>query len=254
MSEPASPHLSVQVHQRVGSLILDVDFHLTQPWTILFGPSGSGKTTILRAICGLSVPDRAKIVLLRHGQPQIVTDTAINLAFPPHARNMPLVAQRSPLFPHRTVRENVAYGAGRTSAAGRVSATVDSTIQQLGLTQLVSRMPASLSGGERQRVAIARAVAAACSMTPPGLLLLDEPFTGLDLPLRDELIAALTGLCRAQGIDVLSVTHDISEAFQLEAEVIKLADGRITAQGPAAEVLAAERARLLAQLNVTTAP
>jgi ABC-type sulfate/molybdate transport systems ATPase subunit len=105
-------------------------------------------------------------------------------------------------------------------------------------------MPAQLSGGEAQRVNLARAVAAR-----PRLLLLDEPFTGLDLALRSGLIEHLLGWQQQTGVPILSVTHDVAEVFQLGAEVIQLRDGRVAAQGPVAEVLATDRERLLAELG-----
>jgi len=111
------------------------------------------------------------------------------------------------------------------------------------------KLPAELSGGEAQRVNLARAAAAST-----GLLLLDEPFNGLDLTLRSDLMHDMQAWAAKRNLCVLSVTHDIAEAFQLNAEVIKLSHGRITAQGPAAQVLAEERTRLLTQLNPTPNP
>jgi molybdate transport system ATP-binding protein len=111
------------------------------------------------------------------------------------------------------------------------------------------RMPAELSGGEAQKAAVARAVASAAIGLERNVLLLDEPFNGLDLRVRDELLIRLRDWLAVWKIPVLSVTHDVAEAFQLGAEVIKLAEGRVVAQGPVEVVLAEERARLLAQLN-----
>jgi molybdate transport system ATP-binding protein len=108
-----------------------------------------------------------------------------------------------------------------------------------------------LSGGERQRVAIARAATAAVSLHSGSILLLDEPFTGQDVQLRDELIEELRGWLALAGRPVLSVTHDVGEAFQVDTEVIKIAEGRVIQQGPVAEVLSGERERLLEQLNAS---
>src|SRR5207253_9824447 len=113
----------------------------------------------------------------------------------------------------------------------------DSIGRTFQLDALLEKRPALLSGGEAQRVSLARAL-----MVPNArLLLLDEPFTGLDLPLRDALIAALLGWQRTTGTPILSVTHDVAEAFQLNAEVLRLDTGRIVAQGHVTQVLAAER-------------
>jgi molybdate transport system ATP-binding protein len=112
-------------------------------------------------------------------------------------------------------------------------------------------MPRELSGGESQRVSVARAVVAAATFRGPGpaLLLLDEPFSGLDLRLRDELLLELHAWLARRKIPVLSVTHDVGEAFQLGAEIIKIAGGKVVAQGPVGDVLAEERRRLMEQLR-----
>ncbi len=109
--------------------------------------------------------------------------------------------------------------------------------------------PQELSGGERQRVAVVRAAAAAVSLGPGTLLLLDEPLTGLDLARQEELLDELRLWLAENGVPVLSVTHDIGEAFQLGAEVIRIADGKVVAQGPVTAVLADDRQRLMDQLR-----
>ncbi len=253
MPEPASPHLSVQLRHRIGALQIDVAFQLTQPWTILFGPSGSGKTTILRAIAGLLHPDDAHIVSTTVPGTSLessatLADTRGGILIPPHKRGVRLAAQQPSLFPHMTVFENLMYGAPIALNRYHMTHWVDTARQELdgfGLSHLSGNRPDRLSGGEAQRLNLARAVAA----TGSHLLLLDEPFTGMDDATRDRLLGYLK--CKLAGnlTPVLSVTHDIAEALQLNAEVIKLSEGRIVAQGPAATVLAEERSRLLAQLN-----
>jgi molybdate transport system ATP-binding protein len=239
LPEPAPAHLSVQLRHRIGALQIDVAFQLTQPWTILFGPSGSGKTTILRAIAGLLRPDHARIAA---DQSLTLADTEAGVFLPPHMRLIPLAPRQPSLFPHMTIRENLNYGK-------RSSAEAD-LLSDFRIAHIADKRPANLSGGEAQRVTLARTIAA----TGCRLLLLDEPFTGLDLNLRDDLIANLLAWQQQHRTPILSVTHDIAEAFQLNAEVIKLSEGRITAQGPAATVLAEERARLLTQLNPAPNP
>jgi molybdate transport system ATP-binding protein len=128
---------------------------------------------------------------------------------------------------------------------------VEEVMRLFGLTRLADRMPRALSGGEKQRASVARAVVSAITFEVPGtaLLLLDEPFSGLDNAMRDDLVVELREYLRRWKTPVLSVTHDIGEAFQLGAEVIKIADGRVVLQGPAPTVLAGDRERLLEQLN-----
>jgi len=128
----------------------------------------------------------------------------------------------------------------------RDPAEIDNILSLFRLSHLQSKLPNALSGGEAHRVNVARAIT---WTNHGGLLLLDEPFAGMDTALRDDIVPALQAWLTQRDICVLSVTHDVAEAFQLGAEVIKIADGKVVAQGPAALVLADERQRLLHQLN-----
>ncbi len=256
MGSGSQPHLSFVMKHRIGVLEIDAAFELTQAWSLLFAPSGAGKTTILRAIAGLLQPQHARI-LVRHrivpsNAPPVTTesvliDTAASISIPPHRRIVRMISQNAALFPHLSVLQNIRYKFLRADRDRNESQQFDDYLQSLlalcRVEHLTAKMPAQLSGGERQRVALARSLAAGGS-----LLLLDEPFTGLDAALRDQLITDLRVWLAQRSIPVLSVTHDVSEAFQLDAEVLKLHAGRITAQGPASVVLAEERVRLLKQL------
>jgi molybdate transport system ATP-binding protein len=246
--------LSVQLRHRIGALKIDVEFELTKPWTILFGPSGSGKTTILRAIAGLLRPDFARIVsrdLADAGEQQSVTlvDTERGVFLPAHRRAVRFAPQQAALFPHLTVLENLTYGLrpGRKTADEMTvsESEIGHLLSSFRIAELASKRPVELSGGEAQGVNLARAVVAGNGH----LLLLDEPFSGLDMPQRDELVGSLLQRqSDAAAGQILSVTHDVGEAFQIEAEVIRIADGRMVAHGPVKVVLAEERKRLLAQL------
>ena len=248
MSE-TTPHLSVRIQHRLGALELDVAFTLTQPWTVLFGPSGSGKTTVLRAIAGFVRPDAARIVSCFYGRDFVMTDTAQKIFVKPHERSVRVAGQGAALFPHLTVRENIAFGARSQMKGTTAAEIVQEAIARFQLPGMAEKFPSMLSGGERQRVAIARAATAAVSLGEGSILLLDEPFTGQDVRLRDELIEELRGWLALMERPVLSVTHDVGETFQLGTEVIKIADGRVVQQGPVVEVLALERERLLEQLS-----
>lgn len=255
MLKPLAPVHAVRIRHRVGALNLDVDFTLTKRWTILFGPSGSGKTTILRIIAGLVRPDHARIVSTvcpgtDHERSFTFVDTDAGVFLPPHKRIVRLAPQHAALFPHLTALENMKYGMHLFVRDDEEAAARDRAIANLLTSfniQNVARKRASeLSGGEAQRVNLARAVATGGGR----LLMLDEPFTGLDVALRDELIANLLQRQNERHRpQTLSVTHDVAEAFQLGAEVIKIADGKVVAQGPVEVVLADERIRLLAQLG-----
>jgi molybdate transport system ATP-binding protein len=233
----AATHTSVRVAHRIGALQIDVEFALSKPWTVLFGPSGSGKTTLLRAIAGLLRPAAGRIVC--SGDTQF--DSTAGVFVPAHLRRIPMAAQQASLFPHKTLRENVGYA---NPAHGAIGAD-DALWTGFELTDLLGSVPATISGGEAQRVNLARAVAAPKSR----LLLLDEPFTGMDAARRDRLLPWLRGLLRERGVPVLSVTHDVAEAYELGAEVIELAEGKIVQQGLVEVVLATQRDRLLRQLG-----
>jgi molybdate transport system ATP-binding protein len=241
-------HLSVQIKHRLGALRFDLAFELTRPWTVLFGPSGSGKSTVLRAIAGLVRPDEARIVA-RVGRVagdgvEVLTETLRGVFVAAHLRPVRWSAQGSMLFPHLTVWENVEYG---VAGAGAAKEIVGEVMERLQLNELAKKMAWELSGGERNRVTLGRAIAS--TMTGEYLLLLDEPFVGLDLRLRDELLGETRSWLEEKKTPVLSVTHDVGEAFQLGAEVIRISDGKVLRQGPAEEVLAEERDRLLGQLS-----
>jgi molybdate transport system ATP-binding protein len=232
--------LEVEIEHRVGTLALDVNFALTKPWTVLFGPSGSGKTTVMRAIAGFVRPDAGWIV---RGESVLVNREA-GIWVPAHARPVRTAGQVARLFPQMTVMENVLYGVG-----AKADGVVDEVMGLFRLRELAGRMPRALSGGESQRVSVARAVVSAVTLGGPALLLLDEPFGGLDLKLRDELVVELRDWLGRWKVPVLSVTHDVGEAFLLGAEVIKIAEGRVVQHGPVEVVLAEERRRLVERLR-----
>ena len=215
--------VEVDVRHRLGTLELNTAFRAMAPWTVLFGPSGSGKSTILRTIAGLVRPDEGSVAVLGE---KVVGD---GVWVPAHLRRVRWAGQRAALFPRKTVGENLAMGGG-----GEVERALD----VFGLRALKGRRPGELSGGERQRVSVVRAAIGAQGK----VLLLDEPFAGLDAGVREELIAGLREWLG--GTPVISVTHDVGEAFLLGAEVVRVDSGRVVGQGPVGEVLGEERDRL----------
>lgn len=179
----------------------------------LLGPSGGGKTTVLRCIAGLEDITAGEIRL---------GDAVVSRAgytAPPQSRRIGMVFQEYALFPHLSVAGNIAFGlAGMTAAAKRDR--IDELLAVVGLTGMGERYPHELSGGQQQRVALARALA-----PRPQLLLLDEPFSNLDVALRERLSGEVRDILKAQATAALVVTHDQHEAFALADRIGILHDG-----------------------------
>ncbi len=185
--------------------------------TALLGPSGCGKTTLLRMVAGLEVPSRGKILL---GGRDIT-------AMPAHKRKFGMVFQSFALFPHLSVRDNVAYsltiaGTGKTEAAQ----TANRLLDLVQLSAFGDRRIGELSGGQRQRVAIARALA-----QEPEVFLLDEPMSALDAKLREEMQVELRLLQQRLGITTIVVTHDQREAMTMADNIVVMSDGRVEQMG-----------------------
>ena len=231
--------LSFSLDARCGSFHLQVECTFASDWTVIFGPSGAGKSTLLRLLAGLDRPIQGRIVL----DGRALTETADGLRIPPGRRQTSLVSQQPALFPHLTAAANVAYGLRNFDRAARAR-RVDEMLDLVGAADLAARRPQDLSGGQAQRVALARALAPA-----PRLLLLDEPFSALDGVASDALLVRLQTWLRDRKVQAVVATHDATDALATSAEVLLLRDGRLTALGPAAQVLASERERLLSRLQ-----
>jgi molybdate transport system ATP-binding protein len=236
--------LSVTARKRFGDFTLDATWSSDQPIVALVGPSGSGKTLTLQCIAGLIAPDSGRIVSA--GRTLFDSSTRINLR--PQQRGIGYVFQGYALFPHMTVAQNVSYGLTKTRSADRTR----DIIERLGLQALMSRYPADLSGGQQQRVALARALA-----TDPDVLLLDEPFSALDAPLRRELSGELSQTLREWGKVAVLVTHDLPEAYQIADMVVLYEHGSTTGAVSKNDLLwhpSSERvARLIGARNILRA-
>jgi ABC-type sulfate/molybdate transport systems ATPase subunit len=233
------PGLEFEIDARRGGFHLQVAGDFTDPWTVIFGPSGAGKSTLLRLLAGLDVGTLVRVAL----NGRVLSDDEQRIAVRPGKRQTGLVAQEPSLFPHLSVAENVGYGLDALERAGRVR-RVEEMLSLVGATEFAGRRPQDLSGGQAQRVALARALAPA-----PLLLLLDEPFSALDGAASDALLERMQAWVTANRIQVVMATHDATDALALGAEVLLLEEGRKAAQGPAAQVLAAERTRLIERLG-----
>ncbi|MBA4742870.1 MAG: ABC transporter ATP-binding protein [Azoarcus sp.] len=181
----------------------------------LLGPSGCGKTTVLRCIAGFEHVDEGEIRL----DGRVVSSTSIHL--PPEQRRIGMVFQDYALFPHLTVGANIGFGLRGLEAGARHS-RVEAMLGVIGLAGQGGRYPHELSGGQQQRVALARALA-----PEPDLLLLDEPFSNLDVELRERLSHEVRDIIKATGITAVMVTHDQNEAFAVADEIGIMHEGRI---------------------------
>jgi len=189
---------------------------------VLVGPSGSGKTTLLRIVAGLVRPDAGTV--------RLAGVDATRMA--PHTRGIGFVFQGLALWPHMTVRGNVALGLQRLVPDSKERrARIQSAAKELGIESMLDRKPALLSGGERQRVALARAL-----VRQPALLLLDEPFSDLDARLRRVTARLVRDLHDRHGMTTLLITHDRTDAHLLADRIGVLRAGRLVACGPPNEL------------------
>jgi molybdate transport system ATP-binding protein len=226
------------------------DFTLEVEWTagdgvaVLFGPSGAGKTLTLQCLAGLVRPRAGRIVV----DGRLLFDARTGLAVPPQARRVGYVFQGYALFPHLPVLANIAFGLRGRPREERERRTA-AVIERLGLAGLEGRYPAELSGGQRQRVALGRALA-----IEPSLVLLDEPLSALDAPLRRTLRDELRAILADWNVPAVLVTHDIAEAYRLGDRVIVYEAGRVRQAGPRSELLwgpaSASVARILGFRNI----
>jgi molybdate transport system ATP-binding protein len=198
---------------------LDVELSIGGETVALVGPSGAGKTTVLRAIAGLRRPDRGRIAL----GDRAWFDATAGVDLAPERRSVGLVFQEYALFPHLTVRANVAFG-GATR--------VDDLLERFRIGRLAGVKPAHLSGGERQRVALARALA-----RDPKVLLLDEPLSALDAHTRGVVRGELQDLLGELRLPSVLVTHDFGDAAALADRIGVVIDGRLRQVGTARELV-----------------
>ena len=188
----------------------------------VLGPSGSGKTTLLQIICGLVEPSGGRLVIDGNDE----TDN------PADKRDIGVVFQNYALFPHLTVRENVAFPLQmRRASKGEIHARVEAALAMVGLSNFAERFPLELSGGQQQRVALAR-----CFVYRPSLILMDESLSALDKKLRDSMRIEIKRLHRETGATIIFVTHDQEEALALSDRICLMNDGRIEQLGPPEDI------------------
>jgi ABC-type sulfate/molybdate transport systems ATPase subunit len=244
--------LDLSVRRRLEGFQLDVQAHIPLGFTALLGVSGAGKSLTLRSLAGLLRPDEGRIAL----DGRVLFDSQRRIFLPPQARHIGYVPQHSALFPHQTVLEQIRFALPAHTHDS--SARMTRKVQEAHLAELVAvlelqglerRYPNTLSGGQQRRVALARALAA-----NPQLLVLDEPFSALDVPVRERLYEVLRHLHQQFALPVILVTHDRAEVEQLADMVVVLHKGSVVQVGKVHEVFLAPRtpdvARLVGQDNL----
>ena len=203
---------------------LNLDIRPGEIMTLL-GPSGCGKTTALRLVAGFTRPDQGEI---RIGDRTVVSDTEW---VPPEDRHIGMVFQDLALFPHLNIFENVAFGLKGRMPAEEIRSRVEDLLEKVDLHNKPTRYPHEISGGQQQRVALARALA-----PEPRVLLLDEPFSSLDAPMRKSMAQEVCEIIRNVGITALFVTHDQVEALTMSDRIAVMESGLVVQTGDPREV------------------
>jgi spermidine/putrescine ABC transporter ATP-binding subunit len=229
---------AIEVHQLDKSygplkVVDDVSFNVAEgEFFALLGPSGSGKTTRLMTLAGFESPNAGRIAI----------DGRDVTWLPPNKRDIGMVFQKYALFPHLTVRDNVAFPLRMRGVPKEARhRKADEALDTVGLTDLGHRLPAQLSGGQQQRVALARAI-----VYQPPLLLMDEPLGALDKKLRERMQSEIKHLQRALGATVIYVTHDQEEALTMADRIAVLNRGKLVQVGTPDELYNRPRSRFVA--------
>ncbi|MBN2420160.1 MAG: molybdenum ABC transporter ATP-binding protein, partial [Deltaproteobacteria bacterium] len=214
--------MKVNIIRKQGNFTVDVDFTGAESGvTALYGPSGAGKTSVINMVSGLISPDKGHISV----KELCLFDSEKGINLPTERRRIGYVFQDARLFPHMSVKNNLAYGLNLTPSGQRF-VTFDPVVDLLGIGHLLNRRPSKLSGGEKQRVAIGRAL-----LTSPAILLMDEPLASLDSRRKTEVLPFIMRLSREYKIPILYVSHLIDEILNLADKLVIMDSGRVLASG-----------------------
>ena len=221
--------LEVDIRKNLHGFNLDVSF-TTEGCSRLgvLGHSGSGKSMTLKSIAGIVTPDEGRIVL----NGRVLFDSGKKINLPPQKRKVGSLFQSSALFPHMRIIDNIASGLQLSKSGARANQRIKQIVEMLHLNGLEERYPGQLSGGQQQRVALARILA-----FQPEIILLDEPFSALDEPLRVELQRQLSETLHDWQKEIILVTHSVKEVRKLSDHLIELESGHIVARGKTEELL-----------------
>lgn len=220
------------------SFTLDISFEMENELVVLFGPSGSGKTTLFKCISGITEPDDGTITV----GSKVYYDKNRKINLPIQKRHLGYVFQNYTLFPHMNVRKNIECGLKGWEKEDREERIAE-MLNLLHIEELETRYPSQLSGGQKQRVALARALA-----PKPGILLLDEPFSALDMEIRTKLAEKIKNLQNKIGIPLLFITHNLEEALLMADRILILYEGKAQQFGTPEEIFYHPENRHVAEL------
>ena len=230
--------LTIELFKKVKGFTLDVRWNIDNELAVLFGYSGSGKSMTFHCIAGLTEPDRGYVRV----NEKVVFDSEEKVVVPAHRRSFGYVFQDLALFPHMRVNGNILYGApGLDRETQRIR--LADMLCRFYLEGLEDKFPSELSGGQKQRVAFARAL-----IGRPEALLLDEPFSSLDAPIRLEMRELLKEVHEAFSIPIILITHDLDEALNLGDTMLVYSGGRVHQQGTPLDILNAPASPEVAHL------
>lgn len=239
--------ISVSVKRKLETFELDVHFSSHEKIVGLLGASGAGKSMLLKTIAGLFEPESGKIVV----DDVVYFDSSAGISLQPRQRKAGVVFQHYALFPHMTVAENIAFSLEPKKSKESMD-KVDRLLRDFHLEALKDYRPSKLSGGQQQRVALARALA-----MEPKVLLLDEPFSALDIHLKAQLIKEMKNALSDYSGHVVYVTHNMEEAFQLCGHVVVLDKGHMISSGLKEEIFLKpcnmQTARIIGMKNLASA-
>jgi molybdate transport system ATP-binding protein len=208
------------------AFLLDISFEMENELVVLFWPSGSGKTTLFKCISGITEPDEGKITV----GSKTYYDRSKKINLPIQKRNLGYVFQNYTLFPHMNVRKNIECGLKGWNKEKKEERVLE-MLDFFHIEELETLYPSQLSGGQNQRVALARALA-----PKPEILLLDEPFSALDIRMRADLTKKIRNLQKKTGIPLLFITHNLEEALLLADEILVLDKGKVQRFGTPEEI------------------
>lgn len=211
--------IDIDIQKSLGRFNLSLKFSVESNRCVIFGQSGSGKSSLLKMIAGFYLPDAGFITVNK----SIFFSSKDRVNLPIQARNVGYLPQEYTLFPNMTIKENIKYGLKKRK---KNSVEIGYLAEKFKIRDCLNKYPYQVSGGQKQRAALLRTI-----VVKPDILLLDEPFSALDRPIREELRELVAGVAESLGIPVIFVTHDLEEAFVFAKEIVVIKNGKVVEFG-----------------------